>query len=115
MGSEPRLIRIRVPIATADGTHWRDGYDAGVPGLAVHRSKRVGGMGWTVTHAESGYAILPARTKREALELARQLGELVDWTKSREVLQRNTRVIGRCHAIAKRALRSTPTRGGRDR
>lgn len=112
MGSERRYIRIRVPIATADGTHWRDGYDAGVPGLAVHRSKRVGGMGWTVTHEESGYSILPARTKREALELARQLGALVDWTKSREVLQRNARVIGRCRAIQKRS--ATPTRGGRD-
>lgn len=60
-------------------------YKTPVNGLAVNRQS--GGQRWNVTHVASGFAVgTSVRTRAEAIERARKIGPLADWTASQDDL-----------------------------
>jgi hypothetical protein len=109
---KPRRITVQAwPVPEVDA------YDTGVPGLVVHRAIRwhesVLCWGtrntWNVTHEASGLALcvcLP--TRKEALRVARALGELdIDWRMPEPVL----RATWRQHPDLLEAVRDIVWRG----
>ena len=68
-------------------------YPSETPGLVVHRTQLIDSAGrqfsaksgyfagaWTITHAPSGMMARKARTKADALRIAKAMGALGDWS-----------------------------------
>jgi hypothetical protein len=109
---KPRRITVKAePVPEVDA------YDTGVPGLVVHRAIRWHGSAlcwatcktWNVTHEASGLGVcvfLP--TRKEALRVARLLGELdIDWKMPEPIL----RATWRKHPHLLEAVRDIVWRG----
>jgi len=78
-----------IQVATTKGIKEVTAYQvSGVPGLAVHRMFDNAGQpltdAWGITHINSGRHIKETNYNRraEAMEVARRLGEVTDWTGS---------------------------------
>lgn len=93
--------------------HWGKmpvkGYQSKTPGLAVTRD--ISRAGWTVTHMQSGLSIpWSLRLRVEAAKMAELMGDVADWTGTKEAVvaacgeDARARMIG----LLDRAKKETP-------
>ena len=80
-----KTIPVRIITNRAGEIVWVEvqGYDCGVPGLAVTPVREWDGFirgAWTLTHIETGRSLGPILQKREAGRLMKRLASLADWT-----------------------------------
>lgn len=76
---------MNVTIATKNGPVTVTGYHSGVPGLVVTRDPHA--RDWSITHRASGFAVWSRfETRAGAIDAARKLAGLTDWTAPAEEL-----------------------------
>lgn len=72
---------MKITIPTNQGESEVTAYHTGVPGLVVHRTMSAP-KGWAITHRPSGLRVTGEDfpTRGEAIDIARRLDGLTDWT-----------------------------------